>query len=208
MAIVAATLIITVCVLFLLFKGIGLRSAPLIQPSVISNGLVNIPHSIVYRLFQEFQNSDFVLWGISEDEKLNSFLIAETKAEYIKLFKKEVTIVSLSSQSSQAGDRTIKSCPKPCWVLMPFKDAHQLSDNNFIKTHQKQFENNYFTLTLIKFNRNNVVSDKCESQKRLDLDCLISLSIREARRRFKLENQKYFFLRKYNLSDYFLFVEN
>lgn len=205
---VLAILIISGCVFYLVVKGIGLRSAPLIRPSIISPQYKNIPHSLVYRLFQEFQNSDFVIWGLSDDAKLNQQLTAEMQSEYEKIFNKSVSVIHMNDKTVDSAIQQIQLCRRPCWVFGPFDKANQLSENNFIQAHQQLFNDSYFTITLIKYHRNTNVNQRCEKQKRLDLECLTSLSIREVKRKIKLEDQKYFFLRKYNLNDYFLFIEN
>lgn len=203
-----AILIVTGCVVYLLINGIGLRSAALIRPSIISAQYQNIPHSLVYRLFQEFQNADYVIWGLSEDEKLNQHLIKEIQLEYEKLFKKTVSVIHMTEKTANSFTSLVQSCHRPCWIFTPFDKANQLSKNSFVELNATIFSNNYFTLTLIKYDRNMIVNERCENQKRLDLECLTSLSIREVRRKLKLEDEKYFFLRKYNDSDYFLFIEN
>jgi hypothetical protein len=59
----------------------------------------------------------------------------------------------------------------------------------------------------VPFYNNELVPDLCENQKRLTIDCLIPLSVRDVKKKIKDPTQLYFFLRKYNDRDYFLFVQ-
>ncbi|MNT70179.1 hypothetical protein D3C72_2085370 [compost metagenome] len=51
------------------------------------------------------------------------------------------------------------------------------------------------------------MTQECDAQQRLHLDCLVPVSIREVQKKIKDPSKLHFFLRKYNERDYFLFVQ-
>lgn len=199
-----AATIITACVIYLIFKGISLRTAPIIQPSVIAPNFENIAPSVVHRLFQDFQSADYVIWGASSQSTWSRQIIEQSAEEYQKIFHKKVNIKE--SADNYSLDE-IKKCETPCWFIVADHVSHQLDEDSFTTQKIAHLEKNYFTITLLHLTRNEQVSQECDSQKRLNLNCLILVSEREVRRKMRDENKKYFFLRKYNNSDYFLFIE-
>lgn len=197
--------IITACMFYLVFTGISLRSAPLIQPSIISGDYRNIATGLIHRLFHELQDAHYILWGVLPETKESKLILELVAEEYQKTFHQSIQIIDDTISSSS---KKIRNCTKPCWLLISDTKAHQLERNNFIENFFVSPEESFITLTVVLFNRDAAVSTECETQKRLNLNCLISVSIREVRRKMKDLKQRYFFLRKYNENDFFLFIES
>jgi len=193
--------IIATCMIYLVFTGISLRSAPLIQPSLIAPDQSNIAASLVSRLFREFQTAHYILWGALPETQISEIILKQTAIEYEKKFYTKVNFIQ---NAEMATIEQIRACKKPCWLLLSDKKAHQLKINNFI---EKNMSGNFISLTLVLFNKIPHVTKDCEIQKRLELSCLISVSIRDVQRKMKDPKQRYFFLRKYNENDFFLFVQ-
>lgn len=78
-----------------------------------------------------------------------------------------------------------------------------------VHEHHKAGENRgAIQLYVIEFSgRSFNVSEKCLKMQRLNQACIRELGLKSAERKMKNPNMKYFFLKKYNHSDYYLFVE-
>jgi hypothetical protein len=90
---------------------------------------------------------------------------------------------------------------------MPQDKANTLTPNAWIDEKIVPTQKNYLTLTVMPFNGDEMVSDFCDQQKRQTLECITPVSVREIHRKMKDPKQLYFFLRKYNERDFFLFVQ-
>ena len=102
----------------------------------------------------------------------------------------------------------LSQCSNPCWILTSENNANELSVDVKIPRLLDQTANaKHFHITLIPFQGVPDPSDKCIAEQRLSLACLIPLSISEVRKKFKNPNIAYFFMRKYQDRDYFLFIQ-
>ena len=198
----SALLIISICMIVLVFKGVSLRTEPIIKPSPVDASYKNITSGILHRLFPQFQKADYVVWGInpiklSEEQTLLSLLQNESQNQ-------SGTQPQVLEWSPQTSDEVIGSCRKPCWIKVDKESASRLKNSEgMVQLHGK----NYFSLTFLTFERDMVVPLVCENEKRLDFSCILSVSVREVRKYFKKTDTRYFFLRAYNEVDYFLFIE-
>ncbi|MFS4459233.1 hypothetical protein [Bdellovibrio sp. HCB2-146] len=199
-----AFVIITVCMLYLVRKGISLRTAPLIKPTEISTDRHNIAEHLVLRLFPELQSNDIILWGILPENAESQALVQMAASDYERMFKTPVHFIS-NAESATLQD--FQNCKKPCWILLAKDKANELTPNEFIDKNIQPLNRPYITLTLVNFTGAEEVTDACENQHRLHLDCLVPLSVRDAKKKMKDPNKLYFFLRKYNDRDYFLFTQ-
>lgn len=204
-AVLFAFIIISICMFYLIRNGISLRTSPVIQPSEISLDEKNIATGVVQRLFQQFQDAHYILWGVLPKNEKTQKVIELIQEEYKKVFKQSVNLIEDAEQSTL---NNIHTCQKPCWIFMSEVKAHQLGNNDFIQKNILSSQKHFFTLTILSFKRDLVVEEECNIQKRLGLACLISVSVREVHRKIKDPNKRYFFLRGYNDSDFFLFIEN
>lgn len=185
--------------------GVSVRSAPIISPSPQGDEYQNVAKSVVNRLFPDFQMSDYVVIGSPLDLKMGPQIINEIKMGFEEQFKKSVTL--LADEGSLTAE-SIAKCAKPCWILTSEAKAHELSEDNKIPQILNKLENvNHFQITLIPFSGVPDPSQKCVEEKRLSLSCLIPLSIHEVRKKLKDPKISYFFMRKYQDRDYFLFIQ-
>lgn len=201
--IAVALVLITTCLIYLMSSQISLRPATLIKPSVADDDLKNVAQGVALRMFPEFQSSHYILWGIKpplgDEEKL--FVLIQQ--EYERIFHLKVQIIDNPDQVTE-GD--LQNCPKPCWLLIDKSHANELSRNEFIEKKLRPLARPYINLTLLPFDLGVKAPSHCLSEKRLSLECLISLSSEASERKIKT-NHRYFFLKKYNEKDFFLFLQ-
>ncbi len=200
-----AFLIISACLIYLVKSGVGLRSAPIIRPSILLEDGQNMSLGVVARLAPDFQTADYLLLGFLPETADSQKFLEMLKSEYEMLYKKSVQILP---NAIEAKPEDIQACIAPCWLLLPNTMANELSNNEWIQKLIRPLNRNYFSITWIPFSTGGEVTDACVQQKRLTLDCLKMLSVHEAKRKMKETEKRYFFMRKYLDRDYFLFVEN
>lgn len=199
-----AFVIITACLIYLVRHGISLRSAPLIKPTLISEDGKNIADHTVLRLFPEFQSAKYLVLGILPTNAESVQLLENLRIDYESRFHRKVSWI----QNGQlASGPELLQCEAPCWILLPREAANELAPLNWVTERLRPLLQPYFTLSVIDYVRDEPVPEACESEKRQTLKCLESVSVREVHKKLKLQNQRYFFMRKYNDTDYFLFIE-
>lgn len=200
-----ASVIMIGVLIFLVQNGISLRSAPIIRPSLMTSDQTNVAHSIVLRLFPDFQTSDYVVIGLDPQSAKTMTLVQLLKNEYEQVFKKTVSFLS---DSPTLTTEEFSKCSPPCWFLTTQDKANELTQKlPLARFHHKESERSSFNLTLLQFQRDLEVPPPCVEEKRLSFECLIPLSVHEARRRMTDPSGRYFFVRKYNERDYFIFME-
>lgn len=197
-------LIISACLIYLVRSGVSLRSEPLIRPTIISPDQRNIAAHVVLRLFPELQNSHYILWGVLPESNDAQLMMTYFMEEYYKTFHIAVHIIQ---DGEKATASEIAQCEKPCWILLPMNRANELSKNEFIQKNILPLNRHYINMTLSPFTGEETVPESCDQQKRLNLECITPVSVREVHRKIKDPSQLYFFLRKYNENDFFLFVQ-
>lgn len=196
----------TVIMLKLTLDGVSIRSAPIISPSPQGTEYKNVASSVVNRLFPDFQMADVVLIGSPTDLKSGPQIIDDLKSNYIKQFRKAVTLLA---DDGNLTEEMISQCEKPCWILTSDARANELSEYNAIPQILNSMKNvRHFHITLISFFGVPEPTPDCIAEKRLSLQCLIPLSIHEVRKKFKDPSVDYFFMRKYQDRDYFLFIQS
>ncbi|KYG63852.1 hypothetical protein AZI86_13620 [Bdellovibrio bacteriovorus] len=197
--------IIIVCLVYLLRSGVSIRTAPIIKPSIVSPDFTNVPQGLFLRLFPDIQQSHYILWSVSQ----NSAEVQQTLSIMKERAEKELRQpVQFIYNGPKATLEEVKACARPCWILFPEDQANELKSNDWINTRLKPLDRPYFTISWIAFHRDITVPEPCIKEKRLDLECLKVVSIQEVRRKMKEESARYFFMRKYMDSDYFLFLED
>ncbi len=185
--------------------GIAIRSAPIIAPSPQGVDYKNVAKSIVNRLFPDFQMSNYVVIGSPADLKMGPQIINDLKINFEEQIQKKVTLLA---DDGYLTPETIAKCPQPCWILTSEIHANELSGLNILPQILDKMENtNHFHITLIPFSSVPTPSEACIAEKRLSLQCLIPLSIHEVSKKFKDSAISYFFMRKYQDRDYFLFLQ-
>lgn len=185
------------CMVYLMWSGISLRSATLIKPSVVDPGYKKVTEALVYIMFPAMQEMDYAIIGLPENREMGAEVLRSLNEAMTTLLKRPV----------MASYKTAE-CGPPCLLMLENQPAHQLEGNPWIDQNMKSAGKKFFTLTIIEFdNYDEAVIPECEKQKRLTFNCLKNLAIKEAQRKMKDPAQQYFFLKKYNHNDYFLFIE-
>lgn len=185
--------------------GVSIRSAPIISPSPQGADYKNVASSVMNRLFPDFQMSSYVLIGFPPDLKSGPQIVNDLKLDYEKQFNKVVTLVY---DEGVLNKEQISQCKIPCWILTSESKSNELTQDNQIPRALDSMSGlKHFHLTLIPFQDVPEPSKDCIAEKRLSLKCLIPLSIHQVRKKFKDPTIAYFFMRKYQDRDYFLFLQ-
>lgn len=195
---------IALCMVYLVKSGISLRSAPLISPSVMSDDFHNVSDSVMNRLFPDFQTARYVVLGFLPETPVSKALLERLEAAYEKTFGMKPRIFR---DAAAVTVEELRSCETSCWIVTEAAKANELTPNELIDTKIKPLGRAYFTLTWIPFTQDQTVSDFCLNEKRLTFDCLVPLSVHGAQKKMKDKTKRYFFLRKYNEGDHFLFTQ-
>lgn len=196
---IAAFSIITACLIYLIKEGISLRLGRVIEPTLISVGEAEMARSLVSRLTPILQHSKYIVFGIDKEDPQTQTLLEKLESEFKKDFKQSPQIVS-------ANSAFLAQCQAPCWIMTVPGESTHLQPSDLLGKLEK-LGTNYFTVSILRFDRDIEVPEHCEKEKRISIDCVTPLAVREARRKFK-EDSPYFFVRNYNEQDYFLFLEN
>ena len=203
-AIALSLLLISACIVYLVRSGISLRAAPIIQPSLMDFNSDNVAKALNIRLFQEMQNSRYVIWGVLPETEESARLINKAAEEYERLFHKPVQFIR---DAEVASAEYLRACAKPCWLTVASAKANPLSANTFIKDSILSLAEPFFTITIVPFKPDVEVPDGCEGEKRLSLRCFVPISVRSVRRKIKEPEKRHFFLNKYYENDFFLFIQ-
>lgn len=200
----AALLIVTACMIYLVVQGVVLRSAPLIKPSALQPDFANAGHDVVLRLYPDFAAAHYVLLGLEPlDDERRAFLTA-LQREGEKLLGRAV---NLRMDAATLSREELAACAAPCWLVLPADGANELRANPFISERLLTLGRAYMSVSWIDFRRGEPVSAACERERRLDLECLGPVGVREVARKLRDASARYYFMRKYNDRDHFLFVE-
>lgn len=186
-------------------EGISIRSAPIIAPSPQGLEYRNVAKSLVNRLFPDFQTSNYLVIGRPASLEMGTSIINDLKVKFEEQFQKTVTVLT---DDGSLSANTIAKCPQPCWILTSETEANELSESKKIPQILNTMQNtNHFHVTLVPFSNVPDPSPECIAEKRLSVQCLVALSIHEVRKKFKDPSVLYFFVRKYQDRDYFLFLQ-
>lgn len=200
----AALAVVTGCMIYLVVHGVVLRSAPLIKPTILDSDLQNAAHDVVLRLYPDFAAVDFVLLGMDPASDESGEFLRRLQIEGEKILRIPVRMLIVDAGTTAAD---LESCPKPCWVILPKVEAHELRPNPWIEGNLKPLGRTYMSISWVPFEREVKVTAACDHEQRLDLECLVTTGVREVSRKMKDPRARYYFMRKYNDHDHFLFVE-
>ena len=123
-------IVISACMLYLLRSGVGLRSAPLIKPTIIDTDNRKVAAHTVKRLFPEMQQAHYILWGVQPETEDSQLLLTYFLDEYQKTFHTPARILKNAETLSL---QEISQCEKPCWLLISKNLANELTPNTFIE---------------------------------------------------------------------------
>ncbi|MBO9666830.1 MAG: hypothetical protein J7501_08445 [Bdellovibrio sp.] len=181
-----------------------MRSEPLIRPTVISEDQRNIAAHTVLRLFPDLQMNHYILWGVLPEAPDTQLMMTHFVEVYYKTFHTPAHVIQ---DGLKATPEEIKNCEKPCWILLPTELAHELTPNEFIQKNIQPLGRPFFSISYMPFTGNETVTEACNAEQRLTYECVTPIAVREVSKKLKDPQAKYFFMRKYNERDFFLFVQ-
>ncbi len=197
--------LIAIVLIHLTRDGVSLRTAPIIGASHQDSDYKNVARSVINRLFPDFQTATHVVIGYLPNSGESVQVIELMKADYKKTFNKDI---SMLADNGQLTAENLKQCPVPCWITTEQKNANELAGAPLSQFLDQQPGVQHFHITIMPFREITEPSTECLSEKRLTFDCLVPISIYEARKKMKKPELMYFFMRKYQERDYFLFIQH
>lgn len=184
-----ALVVISGVLIFLLKSGGALKPAGVIKPTLIGPNPDQIGQAVAVRLFPEFHASKNVVWYLPEDQSL-ARIPEVTHSSYQKPEKPILRDLRVQKEL----------CPEGCWYTQPMGQALPEELAKKIKTEPT------VEIWVQYFDREDQVSEVCEKEKILEPQCLRSISVREVHRKLK-SSESYYFMQRYQGSQFYLFVE-
>lgn len=178
----------------LLNTGISLRVATLIKPSEIAS-TKQVAQALAIRLFPELQTKKWLIYSFDQESPRARELLVDLLSEVKKTPAGEY-------QVRVAGEE----CTQHCLFLDETPQSNEIVKKTFL-TKLDSEQSDVFRLKVSEFVLQEEFIQECDSMQRLDEKCIRSISIRDARRKMKKPEQKYFFLKKYNHNQYYLFLQ-
>lgn len=195
---VACLVTISAVVVYLVIDGTALRSAGVIKPTVLDNENKLLPKSVALRLFPEFQSSPNTVWLASPLMQPKLSAIVSSIHDYYKTLKlPSIPEVVLINSDSQQVDK-LNTQNTRWWVFESGNEAllNEIRKNDVAAN----------VIYINEFSRDEAVPTSCETEKILSRECLKVVAIREVKKKFKTD-QRYFFMRRYNDHEFYLFIE-
>ncbi len=197
--IIAMVLVIAAVMGSLVTRGISLRVATLIKPSEFYSSK-QVAAALAARLFPELQSKKWLIYSIKEDSAANKSVTArEILVELLK-----------ETQKSPVGEYQVRvaeeECEKHCVFLDETLQTEKLHNEFFAKRLEEE-KSDVFRLSVSEFSPSEPFPQECESMQRLNEKCIRAISIRDSLRKMKYPSKKYFFLKKYNHNQYYLFFQ-
>lgn len=191
-SLLAAALVISSAVMFTLVKkGAALRPMGVIAPAEVGASSELIGKSIGLRLFPEFQTTKNVIWYLDISDEPYASIPESTLLNYQSNLKPKLVDHRKDPEAS---------CTESCWYIQspntPLTEALQ----------QKLKTESHIEIYVQYFKRDEEVSELCENEKILEVQCVRPVSVREVRKKFKTP-VAHFFMRRYLESQFYLFVE-
>jgi len=196
--------VITAVMLYVLNMGVSIRSGAVIRPSLLQADAHKLTTAMLARLAPEFERVDYILLGLPDQNVLPKDFLLALKADFERLFGKNLNVIEDNGQTDLS--QHLRECLKPCLLTTDFRKSHGLSTTNQQVSIIDHLGQNHVRLTILPFTRDSEVPPGCDDLKEITFECLTPLSVREVKRRFR-KPERYFFMRKYKLTDYFLFIE-
>lgn len=197
--IIAMVLVIAAVMGSLVTRGISLRVATLIKPSEFYSSK-QVAAALAARLFPELQSKKWLIYSIKENSDTHQ---SATAREILVELLKE-------TQKSQVSEYQVRVAEEECENHCVFLDETAQTEKLYKEFFAKQLaeeKSNVFRLSVSQFSPNELFPKECESMQRLDETCIRAISIRDSLSKMKDPAKKYFFLKKYNHNQYYLFFQ-
>ncbi len=192
-------LVIAGVMISLVTRGISLRVATLIKPSEFYSSK-QVAVALVARLFPELQSKKWLVYSIKENSDTNQ---SATAREILVELLKETQKSPVGEYQVRVGE---EECEKHCVFLDETAQTEKIYKEFFAKQLAEE-NSNVFRLSVSQFSPNEPYPKECESMQRLDEKCIRAISIRDSLRKMKDPAKKYFFLKKYNHNQYYLYIQ-
>jgi hypothetical protein len=193
--IIALVFVIAAVMSSLVTRGISLRVATLIKPSEFYSSK-QVAAALAARLFPELQSKKWLIYSIKENNSSTARKIL------VELFKE--------TQKLPIGEYQVRvaeeECEKHCVFLDETSQTEKISNDLFAKQLGEE-KSDVFRLSVSEFSPHEPFPKECESMQRLNETCIRAISIRDSLRKMKDPSKKYFFLKKYNHNQYYLFIQ-
>jgi hypothetical protein len=194
------SLIIAAVIFNLVTNGVALRSAGVIKPTLIGSDDRHIAKSLALRLFPDFQTYKNVVWvpepGLENRvDELLSLTRMKLKEEQTNLFPEFIKASDVESKEPVPSSETY------FWWQFPANWEPKLKSFKQILGYE-----NFVVIFISTFERNHNVPTKCEDIKILTHECLRDAAVREVRKKLK-SSEPYFFMRRYQANEFYLFIE-
>lgn len=204
--IIAMVLVIAAVMGSLVTRGISLRVATLIKPSEFYSSK-QVAAALAARLFPELQSKKWLIYSIKEDSIINNS--TENNSSNSSPSAREILVELLEeTKKSPVGEYQVRvaedECEKHCVFLDETSQTEKLYNELFAKRLEEE-KSDVFRLSVSEFSPNEPFPIECESMQRLNEKCIRAISIRDSLSKMKDPAKKYFFLKKYNHNQYYLF---
>ena len=197
---VLCLLIISGVVIYLVIDGTALRSAGVIKPTVLDSENKLLPKSVALRLFPEFQSSPNTVWLASAKLQPNLSQIVKSVHDYYKTLHVPNVPEMVLVQSADQASAEVSALQTPKWWVFQV-------DNEILLNTIRKAETAPNIIYVSEFKRDELVPTNCESEKMLSRECLRAVAVREVKKKFKTD-QRYFFMRRYNDHEFYLYIED
>lgn len=199
LGIFAMVLVIAGVMSSLVNRGISLRVATLIKPSEFYSSK-QVAIAMAARLFPELQSKKWLIYSINENSESKHSTIA--REVFVELLNE--------TKNSPVGEYQVRvaedECDKHCVFLDETSQTQQISNELFAKRLDEE-KSDVFRLSVSQFSPSEEFPAECETMQRLNEMCIRAISIRDSLRKMKDPSKKYFFLKKYNHNQYYLFFQ-
>lgn len=168
--------------------------------------MADVSQVVFYRLFPEFQDKELLVIGTDKPSDKAKLFIANLKKQVET--NNKISIKTYDDTNLLSAQGELQSCKQTCWIFTEARSTSDIAPMPSVLQLAGLEEKKRFTLTIIEFDQQDpLVLQQCEKQKRLTLECLKNLSIKEAQHKMREPNKKYFFLKQYLERDFFLFIQ-
>lgn len=187
-------LIISAAMIWIVKSGVTIRMQPLIKPTVVGENLYPMARHLFLRMFPDFQQTDFVLWSLDTSSSEAELFLSQMVQEYESQLK--------SVRYFDEAKNPIESCPSPCWAVSSTQEKLSEWKQKLTNSGKK-----WISISWKSYSNVESVSEECLTQKVLSQNCLLPVAVNDVKKKLKDPKARYFFLKKYLDSDFYLFVK-
>jgi len=177
-------------------KGVTLRLQPLIKPTVLEKNLEPMARHLFLRMFPDFQQVDYVILNFEVKSSETELFFSQITNEFEKKLNQKINTLSQSFVS-------INDCPAPCWAI-----SNSESELGEWKKQLTEKSKKWIVIHWKSYEKVESVPEVCLNQRILSQECLRPVAVNDVKKRLKDPKARYFFLKKYLDTDFYLFVKS